>query len=194
MNPSTLLARWNGISGGCCGTRRGGRTNCWEGFGSHPAFPRAVFSHSRSSFAVMTGAGQRGRGPTPHCWSIPVPRQGTSGIGGTLSPSSDGCAVPGTAADPWVWLRCHGKKLSLTPAFASLLQTLARQREGGRDGNPSQPLVLLKLKVREPRELKGVRSGQAVTTPEFRMVVEKTLRVEGDEEQAGCHLLILVWS
>lgn len=88
---------------------------------------------------------------------------GTSGVGGTLSPSSDGCALPGTAADPWVWLRCRGKKLSLTPAFASLLQTLARQREGGRGGNPSQPLVLLKLKVREPRELKGVRSRQAVT-------------------------------
>lgn len=110
---------------------------------------------------------------SPHCWSIPVPRQGASGVGGTLSPSSDGCAVPGTAADPWVWLRCRGKKLSLTPAFASLLQTLARQREGGRDGNPSQPLVLLKLKVREPRELKGVRSRQAVTTPEFRMALEK---------------------
>lgn len=43
MNPSTLLARWNGISGGCCGTRRGGRTNCWEGFGSHPGFSQSGF-------------------------------------------------------------------------------------------------------------------------------------------------------
>lgn len=33
--------------------------------------------------------------------------------------------------------------------------------------------MLLKLKVREPRELKGVRSRQAVTTPEFRMALEK---------------------
>lgn len=71
-------------------------------------------------------------------------------------------AVPASAAlVPLPW----------TSAFISLLQTLARQRQGEGE-NPSQPLLLLKLEVRKLRS-QGGEEQTAVSTPEFRMGIEK---------------------
>lgn len=39
MNPSTLLGRWNGISGGCCGTRREDTQTAGEGLPLTLVFP-----------------------------------------------------------------------------------------------------------------------------------------------------------
>ena len=115
---------------------------------------------------------KRGCGPSPlslehpcgaglwGCWA-PSP-----GFGGTLSPSSDGCAVAGTAAAsasagglrgffclicfPTQWEQAELDPCLLRAALASLPGSTEPSPGSGRgeELNPPQRLLLLKLKVR----------------------------------------------
>lgn len=102
-------------------------------------FPQGISHISHSSSAVMSTEAVLPLRLLEHPSAPGWGELGTPGVRGALSPSSDGCAVPGAAAAPRVRLCCHGKRLGLTPAFTSLPQTLASSgREGERGAQLGQ--------------------------------------------------------